>query len=223
MPRLPCETVEPLNGKADATVILLHGLGANGHDFVPIVPELKLPDHIRIRFVFPHAPIIPMTINSGMSIPSWYDILTSNGAQRTLNHTQLKASADAICELIIHEQSKGINSQRILIAGFSQGGAVAYEAALSFVEPLAGLMALSTYFPSNKTLIPSSANAALPIHLFHGSQDTVVPEMMARDAKAALETLNYEVSYKSYPVGHEVHPQEIEDISKWIQKVLKKD
>ena len=223
MPLLPCAIVEPDNGKADATVILLHGLGADGHDFVPIVPELKLPKHTPVRFVFPHAPIIPITINSGMSIPAWYDILTSKGAQRTLNHSQLKESANAVCDLIIHEQSKGIHSKRIIIAGFSQGGAVAYEAALSFNEPLAGLMALSTYFPSSTTLIPSSVNASLPIHLFHGSQDSVVPEVMGRDAMATLRALGYKADYKSYSMRHELHPQEIKDISIWIQKVLRKD
>lgn len=218
MTYLPCEILET-KPEVNSAVIWLHGLGASGHDFVPIVPELNLPASMATRFIFPHAPSIPVTINNCMVMPAWYDIL-ANGLEREIDTEQILASAAEIVRLIEREIARGIPSERIVIAGFSQGGAVAYQAALSYDKPLAGLMTLSSYFATCKTLIPNSANRQLPVHLFHGIHDPMVPEAMARHALAALQQLGYQPAYKTYPMAHEVHPSEIQDISRWLQQVL---
>jgi phospholipase/carboxylesterase len=220
---LPCEIVETKATNIDACVIWLHGLGASGHDFVPVVPELHLPETMGVRFIFPHAPAIPVTVNGGMVMPAWYDILTMAGAERQLDTAQLMASVDAVAALIANQREQGIASERIVLAGFSQGGAVAYPLALSYPEPLAGLMTMSTYFPTSETLVPSAANARLPIHVFHGSRDPVVPESMGLAAVTALEKLGFTPSYKSYSMGHEVCLAQIQAISQWLQDVLKTD
>ncbi|HEB29000.1 MAG TPA: carboxylesterase [Porticoccus sp.] len=218
MDYLPCEIIET-HATVDAAVIWLHGLGASGHDFVPIIPELNLPPGMAIRFVFPHAPSIPVTINGGMVMPAWYDILAME-MEREIDTEQIMASSRAVIDLVEREIARGIPSDRIVLAGFSQGGAVTYQAALSYDKPLAGLMALSTYFATHKTLIPNKANQDIPIHLFHGQQDQMVPELMAQHAREALEKLGHKPGYKTYPMGHEIHPQEIKDISEWLQQVL---
>ena len=223
MSLLPCEIVETRTTNIDACVIWLHGLGASGHDFVPVVPELHLPASMAVRFIFPHAPPIPVTINGGMVMPAWYDILTMAGAERQLDTAQLMASVDAVAALIADQREQGIASERIVLAGFSQGGAVAYQLALSYPEPLAGLMTMSTYFPTSETLVPSSANAALPIHVFHGSRDPMVPESMGLDSVAALKALGYAPEYKSYAMAHELCFEQIQDISRWLQVVLSAD
>lgn len=215
---LPCEIVETQKN-VDASVIWLHGLGANGHDFVPIVPQLQLPASMAVRFVFPHAPSIPVTINGGMVMPAWYDILSMDGDSET-NPQQIEASAQAVIDLVEREIGQGISSDRIVLAGFSQGGAVVYQAALSYDKPLAGLMAMSTYFATHKTLVPAAANQQIPIHIFHGTQDPMVPIAMATHAQEALKVLGHDPLFKTYPMGHEVHPQEISDISAWLQQVI---
>ena len=220
MSLLPYETVETPAQNIDACVIWLHGLGASGDDFVPVVPELQLPATLGVRFVFPHAPVIPVTINGGMVMPAWYDILTLAGAERQLDTAQLMASVDAIAGIIADQRERGIASERIVLAGFSQGGAVAYQLALSYPEPLGGLMTMSTYFPTSETLLPSAANALLPIHVFHGSRDPMVPESMGLEALAALQTLGYKPEYKSYAMEHELCLPQIQDISTWLQRVL---
>ena len=218
MAYLPCEVIET-HSNVTAAVIWLHGLGANGHDFVPIVPELKLPEGLGVRFIFPHAPSIPITINGGMTMPAWYDILAMD-IEREIDTTQIMASSDAIKALIAREIANGIPSERIVLAGFSQGGAVCYQAALSFNKPLAGMMCLSTYFATHKTLVADPANKTLPIHLFHGTQDAMVPEQMSSMALEALALLGHKPDYKCYPMGHEVCREEIADISNWLQDVL---
>lgn len=215
---LPCEIIET-QAEVSASVIWLHGLGASGHDFVPIVPELNLPESLGVRFVFPHAPSIPITINGGMVMPAWYDILAMD-MEREIDTKQILASADAVKALIAREIASGIPSERIVLAGFSQGGAVCYQAALSFNKPLAGLMCLSTYFATYKTLVADPANKNIPIHLFHGTEDAMVPEQMAKAAMDALALLGHKPLYKSYPMGHEVCRQEIADISAWLKQVL---
>ena len=222
MSLLPCEIVETQTENIDACVIWLHGLGASGHDFVPIVNELHLPASLAVRFVFPHAPAIPVTINGGMVMPAWYDIMTLAGAERRLDTAQLMASVDAVTALIVDQRAQGIASERIVLAGFSQGGAVAYQLALTHAEPLAGLMTMSTYFPTSESIEPSAANATLPIHVFHGSRDPMVPESMGRDALTALESFGYQPEYKSYEMEHEVCLPQIADISQWLQGVLSK-
>lgn len=215
---LPCEIVDTQKN-VDAAVIWLHGLGADGHDFVPIIPELNLPDSMAIRFIFPHAPSIPITINGGMVMPGWYDILAL-GLEREISTDQIMASAVAIVALIEREITRGIKSDRIVLAGFSQGGAVCYQAALSYNKPLAGLMAMSTYFATHKTMIPSIENQSIPIHLFHGMHDSMVPESMGKHALHALNTLAYNPIYKAYPMAHEICLEEIHDIAVWLQQIL---
>lgn len=218
MSLLNCEILET-NNQPTASVIWLHGLGASGHDFVPIVPELKLPADLGIRFIFPHAPQIPVTINGGMVMPAWYDILAMS-LEREIDQTQIMASAAQVIDLVEREIERGIDSSRIILAGFSQGGAVCYEAALSYGKPLAGLMTLSTYFATHKTIAYHPANAKLPVHIFHGSQDQMVFEAMGKHAKAVLEENHYRPSYSTYPMQHEVCTTEIRDLSAFIQSVL---
>ncbi|GGX42807.1 alpha/beta hydrolase [Saccharospirillum salsuginis] len=204
----------------DATVIWLHGLGADGHDFEPIVPELHLPDDLGIRFIFPHAPQIPVTINAGYVMPAWYDIyeMTIN---RKVDTQGLRTSAAAIDAFIDRELERGIDSRRIILAGFSQGGAVAYECALRHPKPLGGLMALSTYFATADDIQRSETNARLPTFVGHGTFDPIVPEALGRNAAQELNRLGYPVEYKTYSMEHSVHPEEIRDISGWLQKLLK--
>jgi len=218
MPMLSCIDIEP-KAPATATVILLHGLGANGNDFVPMVAELRLPAGLPVRFIFPNAPSIPVTINGGYVMPAWYDITEIN-IDRKIDATQLIASAEQVRLLVDREIDRGIPSDRIVIAGFSQGGAVAYQAALTYMQPLAGLLCMSTYFATRQTLTPNSANRKLPIFICHGTADPMVPERMGRDALQDLTARDYPVEYKAYPMAHEVCAAQIADISRWLQRVL---
>ncbi len=218
MSYLPCVEVEPRT-KADAAVIWLHGLGADGHDFEPIVPELRLPENAAIRFVFPHAPTMPVTINNGMVMPAWYDILDMS-IEKKVDEKQLLNSAKAVAQLIDREIERGISSSRIIIAGFSQGGAVGYQTALSYPQPLAGLIAMSTYFATAESIKTSPQNESLPIQIYHGSMDPVVPEQLGKIAVEDLKSKGYSPEYKTYPMQHSVCAEEIMAISKWIQKVL---
>ncbi|WP_439135985.1 alpha/beta hydrolase [Pseudomaricurvus sp.] len=218
MSYLPCIEIEP-QGSATASVIWLHGLGASGNDFAPIVPELNLPDSMAVRFVFPHAPSIPVTVNGGMAMPAWYDILSMD-IDRKIDETQILQSAEAINALIDREIERGVESDKILIAGFSQGGAVAYQTALSYPKPLAGLMTMSTYFATHETLSPSAANQALEIFISHGTQDPVVPELLGQRAVELLRSKGYEPLYATYPMQHEVCLPQIQDISRWLQERL---
>ncbi len=217
---LPC--IEVSSGTAvdtNASIIWLHGLGASGHDFQPVVPELHLPDDMAVRFIFPHAPNIPVTINGGMSMPAWYDILALD-IEREINQQQFQASVGACTALIEREIERGVPSERIVLAGFSQGGAIVYEAALSYDKPLAGLMTLSTYFDTHKSVQVHPANKNIPIHIFHGSYDPMVPETMGKQALSALKDLGFTPEYRAYPMEHEVCLEQINDISAWLQKVL---
>ena len=215
---LPCIDIEPKT-PATATVILAHGLGADGNDFVPMVSQLRLPASMAVRFIFPNAPAIPVTINGGLVMPAWYDITEIN-IDRTIDASQLIASAEKIRQLVDRETDRGIASHRIVLAGFSQGGAVVYQTALTYMQPLAGLLCMSTYFATRQTITPNRANRQLPVLVCHGSRDPMVPERMGRDAHQALLSLGYPAEYKRYPMGHEVCAQEIADISAWLQRVL---
>ena len=215
---LTCLTTDTA-ANPDACVIWLHGLGADGHDFAPIVPELQLPPSAAVRFVFPHAPAIPVTINGGMAMPAWYDILAMD-IDRRVDETQLRRSAAAVLELVEQQMAAGIDSRRIVLAGFSQGGAVAYEAALSFDRPLGGLIAMSTYFATADSLAPSEASRDLPIQVLHGSQDPVVSEQLGLRACRALEQLGHVPEYHSYPMAHAVCAEEIADISRFLCRCL---
>ncbi|MBU2955787.1 alpha/beta hydrolase [Marinobacter sp. F3R08] len=202
-----------------AAVIWLHGLGASGHDFEPVVPELGLPDDAAVRFIFPHAPDLPVTINGGMSMPAWYDIKAMD-IDRVVDTEQLRASADAVAKLVEREKEKGIPADRIVIAGFSQGGAVAYEMGLSYPERLGGILALSTYFATADTVQRSEANANVPISVYHGTFDPVVPESLGVRSVETLKDMGYNPTYLTFPMEHSVCLEQIQDIGQFIRRHL---
>ncbi|MCP4325285.1 MAG: carboxylesterase [Alteromonadales bacterium] len=216
---LNCVEVEPKKD-ATASVIWLHGLGADGFDFEPIVAELLLPTELAIRFIFPHSPSIPVTINGGMTMPAWYDILDMS-IERKVDTQQLTASATAVQALIDREIKRGIKSNRIILAGFSQGGAVAYQAALSYQKPLAGLLAMSTYFATKESIQIEDCNKQLNISIMHGSQDPVVDPLLGEQAKLELINKEFQPSFKLYPMEHSVCAEQIADISEWLQARLR--
>lgn len=202
-----------------AAVIWLHGLGASGHDFEPVVPELGLPQDASVRFIFPHAPEMPVTINGGIRMPAWYDI-KSLELGRTVDKDQLVASAEAVAALVAQEIERGVKPERIVIAGFSQGGAVAYELGLSYPERLAGILALSTYFATADSVSCSEANRDIPISIFHGTHDPMVPEALGRDSVAKLQAMGYKAEYQAYPMEHAVCLEEIHAIGRFLRNVL---
>lgn len=204
----------------DAAIIWLHGLGADGHDFEPLVPELRLPKSSAVRFIFPHAPAIPVTINGGVRMPAWYDIL-SMSIERAVDEAQLLKSAERVQAFIDREIERGIDSRRIVLAGFSQGGAVVYQAGLACPQPLAGLLGLSTYFATYRTLKVNPANQDTPIQIYHGRVDPVVPESLGQQSVKAMQAMGLKPQYKTYMMQHSVCPEEIKDISTWLQTVLK--
>lgn len=218
MPLLPAIELET-SPNPDSTVIWLHGLGADGNDFAPIVPELNLPADMSIRFIFPHAPTMPVTINGGFVMPAWYDILEMT-IDREVDIAGLMASADEIKAFIEREIERGVASERIVIAGFSQGGAVAYQVALSYEKPLAGLLAMSSYFATADLIKYSEVNKTIPIRIQHGEFDPVVPEHLGRKATAQLIKNGYSAGYQNYPMEHSVCPQQIRDISEWLKTIL---
>ncbi|MCS6996447.1 MAG: alpha/beta hydrolase [Casimicrobiaceae bacterium] len=213
-------TLEP-PGAADAAVIWMHGLGADGHDFVPVVPELGLPPGHGIRFVFPHAPMQPVTINGGYVMRAWYDIVSPDLEDRA-DEAGVRASQREIEALIARERARGIDSQRMLLAGFSQGGVIALQTALRFPERLAGVVALSTYLACASSLgaEASAANRDLPIFMAHGSFDPIVPLALAQRSRARLESHGYRVEWHEYPMPHSVCAQEIADIAAFLRRVL---
>lgn len=202
-----------------ASIIWLHGLGASGHDFIPIVPELDLPDSLPVRFIFPHAPSIPVTVNGGMVMPAWYDIL-SMSIEREIDLEQIQASSEQVKSLIKEELHLGIKSNRIILAGFSQGGAVVYEAGLSFERPLGGLMCMSTYFATEDTVKYHDSNKRTPIFISHGTLDPVVPEQLGKKAEQLLIEKKYLVEYKHYQMEHSVSPDQVNDLSAFIRRCL---
>jgi len=218
MPLLPAIELET-SPNPDSTVIWLHGLGADGNDFAPIVPELNLPADMSIRFIFPHAPTMPVTINGGFIMPAWYDILEMT-IDREVDIAGLMASADKINAFVDHEIKRGVASERIVIAGFSQGGAVAYQVALSYEKPLAGMLAMSSYFATADLIKYSEVNKTIPIRIQHGEFDPVVPEHLGRKATAQLIKNGYSAGYQNYPMEHSVCPQQIRDISEWLKTIL---
>ena len=208
-----------------ATVIWMHGLGADGNDFAPMVPELRLGSAPAIRFVFPHAPMIPVTINNGYVMRAWYDISYGDleGKSRQADEKGVRASRAEIEKLIAREVARGIRANKIVIAGFSQGGAIALHTGLRHAAPLAGIMALSTYLPAPHTLPAEAAAANRDIALFyaHGSDDQVIPIAMAETSRQTLSAAGYAVDWHEYPMQHSVCLEEIRDISAWLQTVLR--
>ncbi|MFT5699510.1 MAG: phospholipase/carboxylesterase [Desulforhopalus sp.] len=216
LPAIETET----QSNPNASVIWLHGLGADGNDFAPIVPELDLPEDLSVRFIFPHAPSIPVTVNGGFVMPAWYDILEMD-IDRKVDTKGLIDSAHQIEKFVDQELSRGIDSKKIVIAGFSQGGAVAYHFALGYDKPLAGLLAMSTYFATSHTVNYSEANKSIPIEIQHGTFDPVVPEQLAQKAISDLSAKGYTPEYTSYPMEHSVCPEQITDISGWLKNILR--
>ena len=218
---LDCVITEhnPNNEAISAAVIWLHGLGASGHDFEPVVPQLGLDGSRGVRFVFPHAPKRPVTVNGGYIMPAWYDIFEMS-IERKIDTDQIMHSAEQIGALIERELANGIAADKIVIAGFSQGGAVAYQTALSYPKRLAGLMALSTYFATDSSIDYSAANSDLPILIQHGTHDPVVPTQLGERAYTLLKDKQYPVNYLTYPMAHQVCMAQIEDIGQWLNRVL---
>lgn len=211
-------------GGPENCLIWLHGLGADGHDFEPIVPELNLPDNLSVRFIFPHAPMIPVTINNGYIMRAWYDIKGMDiGSEQ--DEAGIHESQDFLRDLINQQISEGIPSQRIVLAGFSQGGAIILHTGLRFNQPLAGLMALSSYLPLADTLDAEKAhqNCAVPVFMAHGDRDPVVRPELAYRSRSRLEQQGYPLEWHEYPgMQHSVSGREIADISQWLQRVLVK-
>lgn len=223
MEKILLETVEvnPAQ-KPIATVILLHGLGADGHDFASVVPELNLPEELPIRFVFPHAPVRPITINGGHAMRAWYDIDGVDLHERG-DELGIRASAELVHDLIEQEKALGIAADKIILAGFSQGGAMALHCGLRYPERLAGILALSSYLPLPKKLAneASKVNQDISIFMAHGSQDAMLPLPLAQASCDLLTQLNYSVDFRVYPMPHSVCMQEISDIVVWLEDTVK--
>jgi len=220
MKLLPAIEMESPNGAVvNASIIWLHGLGADGSDFAPLVPQLGLPDSFGIRFIFPNAPSIPVSINNGFVMPAWYDIKEVD-IDRHVDEEQLKQSAAGVHALINREIERGVDSSRIIVAGFSQGGAVSYEAGLTYPKPLAGIMALSTYFATATSIKVNPIQNSIPILICHGSMDPVVSEALGLKSAATLKNLGLVPEYNSYPMEHSLCPQQIVDIAAWMSRIL---
>ena len=205
-------------GIPDASIIWLHGLGADGHDFEPIVPELPMPAGLRARFVFPHAPVQAVTINYGHVMPAWYDVY-GDGRQ---DADGIRASQGRIEALIARERERGVVTRRIVLAGFSQGGAIALQTGLRHPERLAGILALSTYLPLAETVAAEAhpTNREVPIFMAHGAEDPVIPLQRAAISRDQLRKLGYQVEWHEYPMPHAVCPEEIADVGAWLGRVL---
>jgi len=215
------ETIEIETGPhPSAAVIWLHGLGADGHDFEPVVPELRLPASKPVRFIFPNAPQRPVTINMGMRMPAWYDILQMGGGAE--DEAGIRESQGAIEKLIAQQRQSGIPARKIVLAGFSQGGAIVLQTALRHAERLAGVMALSTYLPLQSKLGPerNPINNDLPVFMAHGAFDPMIPMARALQSRDAMRSLGYPVQWREYPMPHSVCPQEIADIAAFLLEVL---
>lgn len=211
-------TAEPV----EFTVIWLHGLGASGHDFEPIVPELKLLQRPGIRFLFPHAPIRPITINGGAAMRGWYDITSLDFGSREQDYAGTKESAAMINDLIDNEIAQGIPACNIILAGFSQGGAIALYAGLTGEHKLAGIMALSTYMPIQDEALPAITDSHLgvPVFMAHGQMDDVIQIQHAQQSRQVLEAKGVAIEWHDYPMPHSVSVEEIADIADWLKRLV---
>ncbi len=218
----PLQVIEAQTGdQPTATILIMHGLGADGRDFLPVAEQLDLSSIGPVRFLFPSAPSLPVTINGGYVMPAWYDILGTDLVRRE-DEAGLRESQTAINALIAHEIDRGIAANRIVVAGFSQGCAMALMTGLRFDQRLAGIAALSGYLPlaASTAAERSTANADVPIFMAHGSRDGVVPMARAEASRDALQALGYGVDWHPYPMEHSVCPQEITDLQAWLLRVL---
>jgi phospholipase/carboxylesterase len=203
------------------SIIWLHGLGADGTDFVPLVPELGLPDNMAPRFIFPNAPVRPVTVNNGVQMRAWYDIY-SLGVRDREDAAGIQESAALVHGLIDRERAAGISAHRIVLAGFSQGGAIALQAGVRYPHALAGILALSTYLPLRATLAAeaNAANQAVPILMCHGREDPIVPFELGRQSIDALKAAGFAPRWLDYPMAHQISEQEVVHISRWLRQVL---
>lgn len=206
--------------QAERTVIWLHGLGADGSDFVPIVPELRLPASLNVRFVFPSAPIMPVTLNNGYEMRAWFDIYDLTVTAK-IDQTGIEKSMQAVSRLIEAEVKRGISPENIILAGFSQGSVIALISGLCYDQPLGGVIALSGYLPAASYFLDKAtpANKNIPIFLAHGTEDPVVPYAFGKATYTTLHSIDRSVSWHSYPMPHSVCAQEVSDISEWMQKL----
>ncbi|AMC34116.1 alpha/beta hydrolase [Janthinobacterium sp. B9-8] len=216
---LQCVEIETAD-QPNASVIWLHGLGADGNDFAGIVPDLQLPAQLAVRFVFPHAPNMPISCNNGYVMRAWYDILHFDQISRQADVAGVKASVDMIRTLIARENQRGVPSNRIILAGFSQGGAIAYTAGTLHPEKLAGIVALSTYLPAPELIQAGLSNQDTPIFAAHGSADPVVGLSLGEAAKDKLSELGFTISWQTWPMQHSVCMPEIQAIGQFIRQRL---
>ncbi len=218
---LPCIVVEPPVGPARSAVIWLHGLGADGHDFEPIVPYLRIDPARAARFVFPHAPLRAVTVNMGLLMPAWYDIRDLS-LDRDADEKGIHESTGQVRSLIAKENAHGVPTSRIVLAGFSQGGAIALHAGLRHPDRLAGILALSTYLVREDTLEVerTAANRATPVFQAHGTEDPMVPLVAGQMARDRLVELGWHVDWRTYPIAHEVSPAEITDVGRTLDAWL---
>jgi phospholipase/carboxylesterase len=206
---------------ATASVIWLHGLGADGFDFVPLVSELGLPDSSPVRFIFPHAPVRPVTVNAGYEMRAWYDIISFTPEGRA-DEAGLAEASQRVANYIRDEANAGVPTSRVVLAGFSQGGAVALSAGLRYPQRLAGILAMSTYlpFPEKLEAEKSAANAQVPILMCHGREDPMVKLWMGAESRDLLGSQGYGVEWHDYPMQHELCMEEIADVSRWLRARL---
>ena len=214
------QTVEVETGaEPSASVIWLHGLGADGHDFEPIVPELRLPETLPVRFVFPHAPVRPVTLNGGMAMRAWYDIVSLDRGG-PVDSAGINESSESLEALIDREEKRGIEAGRIVLAGFSQGGAIAINTMLRAKKNVAGLMALSTWLALPDALKGNAVDTSIPVFMAHGQFDPMIPMQFGRASADAIIGAGFDVEWHDYPMAHAVCPQEIDDIRTWLVGVL---
>ena len=215
---LPCVITNPVQGEAQASIIWMHGLGADGHDFASLVPVLGLD---QVRFIFPHAPFRPISINGGQSSRGWYDIYSLERMSQE-DRAGVEASMASISDLIARELASGIPSDRIVLAGFSQGGAMALYTGLTYDKPLAGILALSCYLPLAAQCVQHAtpSNKSTPIFQAHGDFDPVLPLALGRSSYDLLSKLQYPISWHHYPMAHAVCDDEVADIRQWLQERL---
>lgn len=214
---LSCIEIEP-EETAKHTIILMHGLGADGHDFVPIAKELRLPKNLAVRFIFPHAPLMPVTINNGYVMRAWYDILAL-ALDASIDHDGITKANQAIELLIEKEMARGIPSENIILAGFSQGAVMALTTGLRSQKRLGGIIALSGYLPLSVAEIERCQNHTLPIFIGHGTFDAVVPYFLGQQAMRNLKEVGFSVNWHVYPIAHMVSITEINDLSTWLQTI----
>lgn len=218
--RLPAVEINPA-GEVKSSIIWLHGLGASGHDFEAIVPELDIPESLGLRFVFPHAPEVPVTINNGYVMPAWYDVTSTDFFQQE-DEAGICTSVQLLENMIAHEIEQGVPEEKIILAGFSQGGAIVLHGGLRYQGKLAGILALSTYLPLREKLQQehSQTSQTIPVMMMHGTQDAVVPMTLAEQSRDQIKNSGHQTGWHSYDMSHTVCSEQIRDIADWIKKIL---